>query len=236
MKSLIHTADSRGNADHGWLKSRHTFSFADYYNEDREQFGALRVINDDFIDGGNGFDLHPHRNMEIITIPLSGSLKHQDSMGNTSIISRDEIQLMSAGSGVRHSEYNASDTQPINLLQIWVIPNVVNTTPSYAEKTLIPDKRKNKINTFISPGSVSDSLAIKQDAYFSLVDLEAGKTLSYPLYNQDNGVYIFIIQGEVNCEGTILGPRDAMGIIETETISLTASQNAEVLIMEVPVV
>lgn len=232
---IIHTSESRGLANHGWLKSRHTFSFADYYNPERMQFGALRVINDDFIDAGMGFGAHPHRDMEIITIPLEGALKHQDSMGTSSVITRGEIQIMSAGTGITHSEFNASEAYPVKLLQIWVLPKKLSVKPRYEQKAFLLEDRKNKIKTVVSPDGREGSVSINQDAFFSLTDLSEGEFISYQCQHPGNGVYIFVISGEIEIDGRSFKSRDAVGIEEFTEVKLLAHKNSEVLLMEVPV-
>jgi len=231
---IIHTSESRGQANHGWLKSRHTFSFADYYNPERIQFGALRVINDDFIAAGMGFGTHPHRDMEIITIPLEGALKHQDSMGTSSVITRGEIQIMSAGTGITHSEFNASKEEPVKLLQIWVLPKKLNVEPRYEQKAFLHEDRKNKIMTVVSPDGRDGSVSINQDAFFSLTDLDQGKKIAYQCQHPGNGVYVFVIEGEIKIDGKTFKSRDAVGIEAFTAIEIEADKNSEVLLMEIP--
>jgi len=232
MKKIIHRANSRGTAEHGWLKSSHTFSFANYYNPERMGFGKLRVLNDDFVEGGKGFATHSHKNMEIVSIPLAGGLKHKDSMGNTHIIQKGEIQVMSAGTGVTHSEYNVSQEEKVNFLQIWVLPKKQNITPCYQQMRL------NKFQSIVSPDGVDDSLLINQEAYFSLARLEPGVTIEYKLSNPKSGVYIFVIGGQVSIAGETLARRDAIGVRETENVSISAPKTAqgisEILCIEIP--
>ena len=231
----IHKAESRGAADHGWLKARHTFSFAGYYDEDREQFGALRVLNDDIIGAGYGFGMHPHNNMEIITIPLEGALRHKDSMGHTSVIKAGDVQVMSAGKGLTHSEYNASETDSLNLLQIWLFPKSRNIEPRYGETTFDVTKMEGEWLNVVAPlGDKSDALQINQDAWFSLGKFQKGKTVSYSKKRAGNGLYVFVIEGEVTVGEEVLSRRDAIGITETDIIELTAADHAYVLIMDVP--
>jgi redox-sensitive bicupin YhaK (pirin superfamily) len=231
----IHKAESRGAADHGWLKARHTFSFAGYYDEDREQFGALRVLNDDIIGAGYGFGMHPHNNMEIITIPLEGALRHKDSMGHTSVIKAGDVQVMSAGKGLTHSEYNASETDSLNLLQIWLFPKSRNIEPRYGETTFDVTKMEGEWLNVVAPlGDKSDALQINQDAWFSLGKFQKGKTVSYSKKRAGNGLYVFVIEGEVTIGEEVLSRRDAIGITETDIIELTAADHAYVLIMDVP--
>lgn len=234
MKTIVHRAETRGMADHGWLKSYHTFSFASYYNPERMNFGLLRVLNDDTVAAGMGFGKHPHDNMEIVSIPLKGSLEHQDSMGNKMVIGLNEVQIMSAGSGVRHSEYNHSKTEEVKFLQIWVFPKERNIEPRYEQKVFSPEDRKNKFKTVVSPYKEDGSLWINQDAYFVLGDLDGGKALTYTLNDKSHGVYLFVLEGSVEAGGEKLNRRDAIGISETESFEVKASENAEVLLIEVP--
>lgn len=235
IQTVIHRANSRGFADHGWLKAKHTFSFAGYYKEDREQFGALRVLNDDVIEGGHGFGMHPHNNMEIITIPLEGALKHRDSMGHTSVIKAGDVQIMSAGKGLTHSEYNASATEALNLLQIWLFPKSRNIDPRYGETTFDVTKMNNAWLNVVAPlGEHTDALQINQKAWFSLGKFEKATTISYSKKRSENGVYIFVIEGSIELEGETLLRRDAMGIEASDTIELKASDHAYVLVMDVP--
>lgn len=230
----IHPADSRGFADHGWLKSYHTFSFADYYNPDRMGFGALRVINDDSVDGAMGFGAHPHRDMEIISIPLEGALAHQDSTGTSSIIRKGEVQIMSAGSGIMHSEYNANKNEAVKFLQIWVIPNKTGVKPRYDQKAFSAQERKNKFQLVVSPDGRDNSVWIHQDAFFSLADLDEGQTISYEQKKAGNGLYVFLLKGEIEVNGERLNTRDGLAIAEFETLNFKSLQNSEVLLMEVP--
>jgi quercetin 2,3-dioxygenase len=232
--NIIHKANSRGYADHGWLVNHHTFSFANYYNPERVHFGMLRVLNDDWIEGGMGFGTHPHDNMEIITIPLSGAIAHRDSMGNHSVIQEGEIQVMSAGSGITHSEFNANKNRPATLLQIWVFPNQREVTPRYGQIKLDPKDRKNKFQQIVSPNPEDEGVWIHQNAWFHLADLEKESALDYNLKQQGNGIYLFIIKGKVALDGEHLGERDGMGITEMDKITISAESNSEVLVMEVP--
>lgn len=234
MKKILHQADSRGIADHGWLHSRHTFSFADYHNPQRMGFGKLRVINDDIVDPGAGFGTHPHHDMEIISIPLSGSLRHQDSMGNKHIINTGEVQLMSAGSGITHSEYNNSDTEAVNFLQIWVYPKLKNIAPRYGQKTPATKDRDNRFSTVISPDNDGGNIHINQDAWISLGDFDAGQRSEYVLHKTGNGVYVFVIDGSVNIDNQILKKRDAIGLTELDMLMVNTNDSAKLLIIEVP--
>lgn len=231
---IEHQAQSRGLADHGWLKSRHTFSFADYYNPDRMGFGALRVINDDSVAPGRGFGTHSHRDMEIISIPLSGALQHKDSMGNASIIKKGEVQIMSAGTGVAHSEFNASATEEVKFLQIWVLPHKLGIQPRYEQKLFSHEERKNKLAFVVSPDGRHGSLTINQNAFFSLCDLEQSSTVTYNVQSVGNGIYVFLLSGQIEIEGKILNSKDGAGIRELDTVEILAKAQSELLIMEVP--
>ncbi len=234
MKTIVHTAASRGFADHGWLKSAHTFSFAGYHDPNRMHFGALRVLNDDHVAGGNGFGAHPHDNMEIISIPLAGSLAHQDSMGNSGTISVNEVQVMSAGTGIQHSEYNASETEAVKFLQIWLFPNKQNVTPRYDQIQIDPAGRHNKFQQIISPSAEDEGTWIHQDAWFHLADLEAGQELSYTLKQEGNGVYVFVLDGDAVVAGEVLNTRDAVGVTDTNEIQFKADSLTKFLVIEVP--
>src|SRR5690606_27216546 len=225
MKTIIHKADSRGYANHGWLKSYHTFSFAGYHDPSRMHFGALRVLNDDYVEGGNGFGRHPHANMEIISIPLEGKLAHGDSMGNNGTIEANEIQVMSAGIGVTHSEFNGSDTDPVKFLQIWLFPKTENVTPRYDQIRVDPADRKNRLQQVISPNPDDEGTWIHQDAWFHLSDLDEGKSVTYSLKGEGTGVYIFLLEGELEVAGEKLNRRDAIGITDVKDITLSAQQD-----------
>jgi|WetSurMetagenome_2_1015567.scaffolds.fasta_scaffold27164_2 quercetin 2,3-dioxygenase len=235
-KSVIHRANSRGYFDHGWLKTHHTFSFAGYYDKDRVHFGMLRVLNDDIILPGEGFGTHPHDNMEIVTIPISGSLAHRDSMGHEEVIIENEIQVMSAGSGLKHSEYNASGKEEVNLLQIWVFPKEHDIEPRYDQKIFDPFLMKNEILTVVSPEKSDDTLWINQDAYFSLVELDKDKNIGYKIKSNGNGVYIFVISGQIMIEDELLDNRDGIGIEATEMVNIKAVSNSKILFIEIPMV
>lgn len=232
--TVLYKSDSRGHADHGWLKSAHTFSFAGYYDPERMNFGALRVFNDDYVTGGNGFGRHPHDNMEIISIPLEGELAHQDSMGNNGTIRPDEIQVMSAGTGIQHSEFNGSETEPVKFLQIWLFPNKKNVTPRYDQIRLNPENRKNKFEQVVSPHPNDEGTWIHQDAWFHLADLNQGLSVDYVLKGKNNGVFVFVLEGELVIEGQRLSRRDAVGITDAGSIAIEASQNSSLLLIEVP--
>jgi len=234
MKSILHKADSRGHADHGWLNAWHSFSFAGYHDPSKVHFGVLRVLNDDTIAGGMGFGAHPHDNMEIITIPLSGQLEHRDSMGNTGVISKGEVQVMSAGTGIQHSEKNKNHDEPLKLLQIWVFPDKKNVEPRYDQKVFDLSASKNNLLTIVSPMGEKEGLNIHQNAWFRLGKLEKDFTTSYKLKDKKNGVYAFVIDGSVSINGEKLERRDAAGISETDVLEIKADSEAEILLMEIP--
>lgn len=232
--SVLHKAETRGNANHGWLQSYHTFSFANYYNPERMHFGVLRVLNDDTVQGGMGFGTHPHDNMEIISIPLEGDLEHKDSMGNATVIRNGDVQVMSAGTGIKHSEYNKNKDSQVKFLQIWVFPNKRNVAPRYDQITLNPADRKNKLQQILSPNPNDAGVWIHQDAWFHLTDLEKGKNIEYKLKKAGNGVYAFVLNGNVTINGQKLSRRDGLGIWDTEKISIGSNAHSELLLMEVP--
>jgi len=232
---ILHKAHSRGDANHGWLHSRHSFSFADYFNPDRVHFGALRVLNDDQVAAGMGFGTHPHDNMEIISIPLEGDLEHKDSMGNVAVIKNGDVQAMSAGTGITHSEYNKNKDKPVKFLQIWVVPNKKNVTPRYDQITLNVNDRHNKLQQIVSPVAGEPGVWINQDAWFHLGKFDKGFSTEYKFKKQGDGVYAFVIKGDVTIEDNALHERDGLGIKDADKISVKAdSQDAEVLLMEVP--
>jgi redox-sensitive bicupin YhaK (pirin superfamily) len=231
-KHIIHRARTRGNANFGWLNSYHTFSFGHYFDPERTHFGALRVLNDDTVAEGMGFGTHPHDNMEIISIPLMGDLEHQDSMGNKTVIKHGDVQVMSAGTGIQHSEYNKNKDQEVKFLQIWVIPNKRGVTPRYDQITLDIKDRENKFQQVLSPNA--DGVWIHQDAWFHMGNFEAGKTANYSIKKSGNGVYAFILSGAVTINGEALSNRDGMGIENAEELTILANTNAEILLMEVP--
>ena len=234
MKHIIHKADTRGYANHGWLKSYHTFSFAGYHNPERIHFGMLRVLNDDFVDAGMGFGKHPHDNMEIISIPMSGALHHQDSTGRDKIIQTGDVQIMSAGTGIYHSEVNASQQEPVTFLQIWIFPKVNNIEPRYDQKLFSEAERKNQLQLVVSPTEENGSLFINQDAWLSMIELEEGRTVEYKMRQQGNGVYCFILDGELNIASENLAKRDAIGLWECDAVTVEATKNSKVLFIEVP--
>jgi redox-sensitive bicupin YhaK (pirin superfamily) len=233
-QTVLHRASTRGDANHGWLKSRHTFSFANYYDPERMHFGAIRVINDDIVAPGMGFGSHPHDNMEIISIPLEGDLEHKDSMGNTTVIRHGDIQVMSAGTGIKHSEYNKNDDSPVKFLQIWVFPNKRGVTPRYDQITLNTKDRKNRFQQILSPSSEDEGVWIHQNAWFHMSDLEKGIPLDYELKSPENGLYVLVLEGDVVVDGQELSTRDGLGLWNTNKISFTAESNASLLLMEVP--
>ena len=234
MKKVFHSASSRGAADHGWLKAKHSFSFANYYDSERVQFGALRVLNDDIIAPGMGFGTHPHDNMEIITIPLDGALEHKDSMDNIGVIETDEIQVMSAGSGVYHSEYNKNKDQSVSLLQIWVFPNKKNVTPRYDQKNIKDLKKVNSFYPIVTPNQNGPGMWIHQDAWFHLGEFDKETRINYNINKKGNGVYAFLIEGSVQIDGESLEKRDALGLWDTESFELLANPNSRILLIEVP--
>lgn len=233
MEILLHKSDSRGTASFGWLHSRHTFSFGHYFDPDRIQFGALRVLNDDIVQPGQGFGTHPHDNMEIVSIPLQGALAHKDSTGNEEVINTGEVQIMSAGTGLTHSEYNHSSTEKVNFLQIWVLPKERNIKPRYDQRVYREEDRINKWQTVVAPDQ-EEALWINQDAWFNLTQLQRDRSVKYPLHKENSGVYLFIIDGSIEVEGTEYHKRDGLGISETDQVAIKASSDASLLLIEVP--
>lgn len=235
MKTVLYKEDTRGHANHGWLKTKHTFSFARYFDPNRMNFGLLRVVNDDTISGGEGFGTHPHDNMEIVTIPLSGSLAHKDSMGHEEVIKSGEVQVMSAGTGITHSEYNANYDKAVELFQIWVFPRAQGLTPRYDQKEFDIDKNTNDLTLIVSPDGKDGSLWVNQDVWFSLGKFDTNATKSYRVKKQNNGVFAMVIDGEFDIAGTKLSKRDALGIYNTDSFDLTAlSKDARILLIDVP--
>ena len=234
MKTVLHKANTRGHADHGWLNSHHSFSFANYYNPDRVNFGVLRVLNDDRVAPGRGFGTHPHDNMEIISIPLEGDLEHKDSMGNSTVIRQGDVQVMSAGTGIYHSEYNKNSDKDVISLQICVFPNQRGMKPRYDQITLNNKDLKNQLFQILSPNPDDDGVWIHQDAWFHMGNLEKGQNTSYQLKRNGNGVYAFVLDGDVTIEGQALNRRDGFGIWDTDKISISADSNTKILLMEVP--
>ena len=234
MNTVLHKANTCGHANHGWLDTNHTFSFAHYYDPNRIHFGALRVLNDDFVEGGMGFGTHPHDNMEIISIPLSGDLKHRDSMGNEAIIKQGDIQVMSAGTGISHSEMNANRDKEVKFLQIWVFPNQKNVQPRYDQISMDESKMKNNFLQVLSPDKNDEGVWIHQHAWFSIGIIDKDTSINYQLKDKNNGVYAFVLEGTVSINNEALEKRDGLGITETDGFTVTATDNAKVLLMEVP--
>ena len=234
-KTILHKAETRGHANLGWLESFHTFSFANYYNPERMHFGVLRVLNDDRVNPGMGFGAHPHDNMEIISIPLEGDLEHKDSMGNVATIKHGDIQVLSAGTGIQHSEYNKNQNQLVKFLQIWIFPNKKNVTPRYDQITLNIAERNNKLQQIISPNPEDEGVWIHQDAWFHMGMFNPNIETNYQLKKSGNGVYAFVLKGDFIIEGQELSNRDGFGVWETNIITIEAlSENSEILLMEVP--
>ena len=235
MNSIIHRAETRGYANHGWLDTHHTFSFANYYNPERMHFGVLRVLNDDRVAAGMGFGTHPHDNMEIISIPLEGDLEHKDSMGNVSVIKNGDIQVMSAGTGITHSEYNRNRNSEVRFLQIWVFPNKKNVTPRYDQITLKDLDRHNKFQQILSPYPEDEGVWIHQNAWFNLADLEKGKSIEYNMKDPRNGLYTFLLNGKIKVDDNELNKRDGLGLWSVEgVLKYEGLENSQILTMEVP--
>ena len=233
MKKVIDRASSRGYFNHSWLKTYHTFSFAHYYNPERIQFGALRVLNDDSVDPSMGFDTHPHKNMEVISIPLKGYLKHGDSVQNTKTITPGDIQVMSTGSGIYHSEFNGSNKEQLEFLQIWVIPQIENTKPEYNNFDIRPLLKTNELSLIISPDGKTP-VSIKQDAWFSMGNFDTDKIIEYKMHQEGNGVYIFVIEGEMSVVEERLTRRDGIGIWDTKGFPIHVTKGTQLLVIEVP--
>ena len=234
MKKIIHRADSRGKSELGWLHSRFSFSFANYYNPDKMGFGLLRVLNDDVVEPDTGFGTHPHNNMEIITIILDGELEHKDSMGSGSIIHKGEVQVMSAGTGITHSEMNPSKYERVNLFQLWIFPKEQNIKPRYEQKNFLVEERKNNLQTVASGFKTNGALYIHQDAAITLGNVEKGKKITYNNFKPGNGSYLLVINGKINLSGEELSTRDAIGIWEQDQVEITAVENTDFVIIEVP--
>jgi len=235
-KTVIHKSNTRGHADHGWLNAYHSFSFASYHNPERMHYGVLRVLNDDTVAGGMGFGKHPHDNMEIITIVFEGELKHQDSMGNSAVIKAGDIQVMSAGTGIQHSEINNLRDVPVKLLQIWLFPTKQNVTPRYQQISLNKNDRKNKLQQVLSPKENDEGVWIHQNAWFYLSELESGKEVTHTLKQKTNCVYIFVLSGNLLINGETLERRDAIGISDTALVTIKAEENSEFLVMDLPMI
>lgn len=234
MNTVLHRAETRGHANHGWLDSHHTFSFARYYDPMRVHFGALRVLNDDVVTGAKGFGTHPHDNMEIISIPLAGDLEHKDSMNNVAVIRQNDVQIMSAGTGIQHSEFNHNKDRDVNFLQIWIFPKMRNIEPRYDQKTFSPLERVDKLQLIVSPDKEAGSIQINQDAWLYLGSLRAGFKTDYHMNLPGNGLYAFIIEGKARVFGQQLNKRDGLGVWDSQVISIEAEQDTEILLMEVP--
>lgn len=234
MKTVLHKANTRGHVNLGWLDSWHTFSFASYYDPTRIHFGALRVLNDDIVAPGRGFGKHPHDNMEIISILLEGALIHEDSTGSRQVIQQGDVQIMSAGTGVVHSEMNRNDDRPVKFLQIWVFPNKTDIDPRYDQKSFRDVDRHNKLTTIVSPLGEDQGVNINQEAWFSLGQLDKDTTLTYRINKENNGVYVFLLEGDVTINDIILNRRDGLGINKENQLTITANNQSELLLMEVP--
>jgi quercetin 2,3-dioxygenase len=234
MKTTLHRAESRGHANHGWLNSYHTFSFAGYYHPERIHFGTLRVLNDDTVAAGMGFGQHPHDNMEIVSIPTFGDLKHKDSMGNETIIKEGDIQVMSAGSGLMHSEMNANRDKEVQFFQIWILPNKKNVAPRYGQYTIDTNKMHNNLLQVLGPNADEEGVWIHQDAWFSMGQMDKGFQIGYSVKKAGNGVYAFVIEGDVTINGQSLNRRDGLGIEGAEKLDISADSDAKILLMEVP--
>jgi len=234
MKTIYHKANTRGDANHGWLHSKHSFSFANYHNPERMNFGVLRVLNDDTVSKDMGFGTHPHRDMEIVSIPLEGDLKHQDNMGNKTIIKEGDIQVMSAGTGVMHSEYNNNPDKSVKFLQIWIIPNKMSVEPRYDQITISENSKPNDFQQILSPNQDDEGVWIYQNAWFHLANFDKENSKEYKLKKEGNGVYVYILEGKAKIGDHILDKRDALGITETSSFKLEALENSEILLMEVP--
>ncbi len=231
---VLHKADTRGNANHGWLQSYHTFSFANYFNPERVNFGVLRVLNDDTVAAGMGFGTHPHDNMEIISIPLEGDLEHQDSMGNKTVIKKGDIQVMSAGTGVKHSEYNKNSDKEVKFLQIWVFPNKKNVSPRYDQIALNEEERHNKLQQILSPNPDDAGVWIHQDAWFHMGKFDQNTEAQYRIKKEGNGLYVFVLKGSLTVNGQELNTRDGFGIWDIDSVNIKAATDAEFLLMDVP--
>jgi hypothetical protein len=234
MKTVLHKANTRGHANHGWLTSYHSFSFANYHNPDRMNFGVLRVLNDDSVAGGKGFGTHPHSNMEIISIPLEGDLQHMDDMGNSTVIKAGDVQVMSAGTGVSHSEYNKNTNIPVKFLQIWLFPNEQNVTPRYDQVTLTSIAVKNKLYQILSPSKDDQGVWVHQNAWFHLGDFEQGSYETYSFRKKGNGAYIFVLEGNLSINDQKLSARDGFGLWDTDSFDIDALSHTKFLVMEIP--
>ncbi len=234
MKKIVHLANERGFADHGWLKAAHSFSFAQYYDPAKVHFGLLRVLNDDIVAPGMGFGMHGHDNMEIVTIPLEGMLAHKDSLGSEGTITAGEVQIMSAGSGIRHSEFNGSASEAVNLLQIWVFPKERNIEPRYDQKRFDTDLAQNRFQILVSPAEEEGALWINQNAVFAKGFFKSGGTYSYQVKHPGNGAYVFVIEGSIDLDSQLLARRDAVGVYDADRFDFEVKEDALVLVIEVP--
>ena len=234
MKTIVHKANTRGYFDFGWLKTNHTFSFSNYYDPERVNFGMLRVLNDDFVAAGQGFGTHPHNDMEIVTIPLDGALAHKDSTGSEGVIYPDEVQIMSAGTGIRHSEYNHLQNGESSFLQLWIFPDKKGHKPRYNQKSFNPEERRNKLQFIVTPEKKDGNLWLNQDTYLSRVDLDNGNSINYKTHTQENGAYLFLIDGEIKVVEETLSKRDGIGIWDTDEFTISAANDSQILIIEVP--
>jgi redox-sensitive bicupin YhaK (pirin superfamily) len=233
-KKIIHKADTRGYFDYGWLKTSHTFSFSSYYDPERVNFGMLRVLNDDFVAAGEGFGTHPHNDMEIVTIPLDGALAHKDSTGSEGVIYPDEVQIMSAGTGIRHSEFNHLQDGSSNFLQLWIFPDKKGHQPRYNQNYFDPAERKNKFQFIVTPEKKGGNLWLNQDAFLSRIDLDKNNSVNYKIHTKGNGVYLFLIDGKITVGNEILSKRDGIGIWEVDEFSISANLDSSILLIEVP--
>ena len=234
MNTVLHKANTRGHANHGWLDSHHSFSFANYYNPERMGFGKLRVLNDDRVEASQGFGTHPHNNMEIISIPLEGDLEHKDSTGNVAVIKEGDIQVMSAGTGIFHSEYNKNEDKQVKFLQIWVHPNKTGVEPRYDQLPIDAEKMKNQFTQILSPNADDEGVWIYQDAWFNMGKFDEETTTTYKVNKEGNGVYAFVLEGEAEIENQALETRDGFGIWDVESLTIKANKGAKILLMEVP--
>ncbi|MEM1257507.1 MAG: pirin family protein [Bacteroidota bacterium] len=234
MKTVLHKADTRGYANHGWLKSHHSFSFAGYQNPERNHFGVLRVLNDDQVSEARGFGTHPHDNMEIVSIPLEGDLEHKDSMGNTTVIREGDVQVMSAGTGIYHSEYNKNADRPVKFLQIWVFPNKRNVAPRYDQISIRDIEKENAFYQVLSPNTDDDGVWAHQDAWFHLGKFDEGSSATYHIKKEGNGVYAFVLEGEAEINGQPLSKRDGLGVWDTDKLEFKSTSDSRILLMEVP--
>jgi redox-sensitive bicupin YhaK (pirin superfamily) len=234
MNTILHKAHTRGHANHGWLDTHHTFSFANYHDPERMHFGVLRVLNDDRVAEGRGFGTHPHDNMEIISIPLEGDLEHKDSMGNVAVIKEGDVQVLSAGTGISHSEYNMNQDSEVKFLQIWVFPNKKQVEPRYDQISLRDIEKKNQFYQILSPSKDDQGVWIHQNAWFNIGKFSVLTEVDYALHLSDNGIYAFILEGKASIQGQELEKRDGLGLWNTENISVIAEKDSKILIMEVP--